>query len=202
VEFEIEAGTEDGERIALKGEGDEIVRHPFPRSECKALTTQPGVPAGDVIFHIHIRPHPAFRPLPNAGLAMTLSISLSEALLGMNRLMFAHLDGRGIRLESKRGERIIKHGDELLVKGEGMPMRGRTARGDLRVRFEVEMPGLSWAARTDPNVSHAREVGKTVELTRPVDDGRVTFSAWGYRAAGGSSDSVPVTFEVIPIQAN
>lgn len=27
VEFQIESGTENGERIALKGEGDEIVGH-------------------------------------------------------------------------------------------------------------------------------------------------------------------------------
>jgi len=29
VEFQIEPGTENGERIALKGEGDEIVSHTF-----------------------------------------------------------------------------------------------------------------------------------------------------------------------------
>jgi DnaJ family protein A protein 2 len=84
---------------------------------------------------------------------MSLTISLSEALLGMNRVMFQHLDGKGIRIETKRGERIIRHGDELLIKGEGMPIRGSTSRGGLRISFEVEMPGLSWASRTDPEVS-------------------------------------------------
>lgn len=71
----------------------------------------------------------------------------------MSRVVFQHLDGKGIRIETKRGERIIKHGDELLIKGEGMPVRGTLNRGGLRVKFEVEMPGLSWAARTDPEVS-------------------------------------------------
>jgi hypothetical protein len=38
VEFQIEPGTENGERIALKGEGDEIVR---PQPCCKQSYTHP-----------------------------------------------------------------------------------------------------------------------------------------------------------------
>lgn len=66
--------------------------------------------------------------------------------------MFAHLDGRGIRIESKRGERVIAPNEEMIIRGEGMPRRGRSVgdKGDLWVKFEVEMPGASWAARADP----------------------------------------------------
>jgi DnaJ family protein A protein 2 len=64
--------------------------------------------------------------------------------------MFVHLDGRGIRIVSRRGERVIRHGDELVVRGEGMPIRGTdNEKGDLWVKFDVEMPGESWAARQD-----------------------------------------------------
>jgi DnaJ family protein A protein 2 len=84
-----------------------------------------------------------------------VSLRLSEALLGFNRVLFVHLDGRGIRVESKRGERVIRHGEELCIRGEGMPRLDRDGggKGDLRVRFEVEMPGASWAARSDTQVS-------------------------------------------------
>ncbi|ORX36865.1 chaperone regulator [Kockovaella imperatae] len=143
VEFHIQPGTEDGERIALKGEGDEA----------------PDIPPGDVIFHIHHKTHPFLRPHPShpSNLRTTVRISLSEALLGFSRVFFVHLDGRGIRIDSGRGERVINPGDEWLIRGEGMPRIGREDKGDLYVKFEVEMPGASWAARQDPS-------GTTVQL--------------------------------------
>lgn len=68
--------------------------------------------------------------------------------------MFKHLDGRGIRIVSKRGERVISPNEELVVRGEGLPRRGaKGSRGDLIIRFEVEMPGVSWAARATSSVS-------------------------------------------------
>jgi DnaJ family protein A protein 2 len=61
-------------------------------------------------------------------------------------------------VESKRGERVIRHGEELCIRGEGMPRLDRDGggKGDLRVRFEVEMPGASWAARLDTQVGTKR----------------------------------------------
>ncbi|KAL1405948.1 hypothetical protein Q8F55_007630 [Vanrija albida] len=133
VEFHIEPGTEDGERIALRGEGDE----------------EPGVPPGDVIFHIRIKPHDTFtRSLASPeNLQINVTLRLSEALLGFKRILAIHLDGRGIRVESAKGERVIQHKQELVVRGEGMPIRGTGKRGDLYIRFDVEMPGVSWASR-------------------------------------------------------
>lgn len=80
-------------------------------------------------------------------LQTTVTLRLSEALLGFKRILVVHLDGRGLRVESRRGERIIQHGDELVIRGEGMPVRGRSTKGDLYVKFKVEMPGVSWASR-------------------------------------------------------
>jgi DnaJ-class molecular chaperone len=82
-------------------------------------------------------------------LSTTIKIRLSEALLGFSRVCLVHLDGRGIRIEVKKGERVIRHDEELVIRGEGMPIRGAGKRGDLYVRFEVEMPGESWASRQD-----------------------------------------------------
>ena len=46
---------------------------------------------------------------------------------------------------------MIKDGQTFVVKGEGLPVRGRPGvKGDLLIEFEVEMPGSSWAARLDP----------------------------------------------------
>nr|XP_031859221.1 uncharacterized protein CI109_005417 [Kwoniella shandongensis]KAA5526293.1 hypothetical protein CI109_005417 [Kwoniella shandongensis] len=132
IEFMIDPGTEDGERIALRGEGDEA----------------PDIPAGDVIFLIRHLPHPSFRHHPGSAgsLQIVLSIRLSESLLGFSRVLFIHLDGRGIHVTSKRGERIIQPGSVWVIKGEGMPIRGKGGRkGDMYVRFEVEFPTTDWA---------------------------------------------------------
>lgn len=49
----------------------------------------------------------------------------------------------------KKGERVIRHDEELVIRGEGMPIRGTGRKGDLYVKFAVEMPGESWASRQD-----------------------------------------------------
>lgn len=126
-----------------------------------------------MIFHIHIRPHPLFTVSPSpshaADLIIPLTITLSESLLGFDRIMFTHLDGRGVRLVSPRGQRVVRHGDELYVAGEGMPKRdtggggwfgmgkdkNKGERGNLRVKFGVEMPDASWALRAE--VSHRQQ---------------------------------------------
>lgn len=35
-----------------------------------------------------------------------------------------------------------------MIRGEGMPVR-RGVKGDLYIRFDIEMPGESWASRQD-----------------------------------------------------
>ncbi len=123
----------------------------------RADEVQPGIPAGDVIFQIQHKPHPTFKPHNShpSSLRIDVNISLSEALLGINRVCFKHLDGRGIRIESKRGERVISQGEACIIRSEGLPMRGRGkgAVGDLWVYFNIEMPSVGWASRTDPGVS-------------------------------------------------
>lgn len=163
VEFQIEPGTENGERIALKGEGDEMVSGKNAGSSSNlawdTAHDQPDVPAGDVIFHIRIKPHTTFMRAAHSptDLQTTVTIRLSEALLGFKRILIVHLDGRGLRVESKRGERVIQHGDELVIRGEGMPVRGRSSKGDLYVKFNVEMPGVSWASRQGDGAVHLPE---------------------------------------------
>lgn len=50
----------------------------------------------------------------------TVSITLSEALLGFSRILVTHLDGRGITVKSHENK-IIDSGDTIVIKGEGMP---------------------------------------------------------------------------------
>ncbi|GAA5926501.1 uncharacterized protein JCM15063_000293 [Sporobolomyces koalae] len=144
VEFQVERGLHAGEVIVLKGEGDESPDSSAP---------------GDLHFTIMPLPHPTFTLVtpasPNCAqsLSTTLSLTLSESLLGFSRLILQHLDGTPLRATcpapGQPGWRVLKTGDELVVSRQGMvrptTSRTRKERGDLIVKIEVEMPNEAWA---------------------------------------------------------
>lgn len=144
VEINIEAGMPDGHRIVLVGEGDQ----------------EPDMAAGDVVFVLQQKEHESFER-SGSDLLAHVRITLSEALLGFSRVILTHLDGRGIRFDSRRQgneKKIYKSGDTVVIKGEGMPvwkkdrrasMSGPVEKGDLFVLFEVEMPTEDWLETVD-----------------------------------------------------
>ncbi|GJN94447.1 hypothetical protein Rhopal_007527-T1 [Rhodotorula paludigena] len=138
VDFHLERGLHFGEKIVISGEGDESPDSSAP---------------GDLHIVVRPLPHPTFTLLPPnrpdrpADLSTTLSLTLSESLLGFSRLILIHLDGRGLRVTQpapgQRGWRVLKSGDEVVVPGEGMWRKGN--QGDLLVKIEVAMPDEQWA---------------------------------------------------------
>ena len=121
----------DGAKIVLHGEGDQ----------------EPGIPPGDVIFVLETKPHEFFER-SGSDLLAHVNITLSEALLGFSRVILTHLDGRGINFSSPKGK-VYKTGDTIVLRGEGMPIHKKVAKGDLYVLFEVEMPSEEWLQTVD-----------------------------------------------------
>ena len=120
------------QRIILAGAGDE----------------EPGIPPGDVIFVLKQTPHDSFQRSGN-DLLTTVHITLSEALFGFSRILVTHLDGRGIHVSSPPGK-IIKPGESIVAKGEGMPIHKHPdAKGNLYVVFKIDMPGEEWLNTVD-----------------------------------------------------
>lgn len=112
---------------------------------------QPGQPAGDVVFVLKQKPHLVFER-SGADLLTTVTITLSEALLGFSRIMLTHLDGRGIKVTSPP-MKVIKPNHTIVLRGEGMPTYKRPDhKGDLYVGLEIEMPDESWARSVDKAV--------------------------------------------------
>lgn len=112
------------------------------------VVQQPGVPPGDVVFVLKCKPHTSFERSGN-DLLTTVHITLSEALLGFSRILLTHLDGRGVHVSSPKGK-IIKPGDSIVLRGEGMPHRGNPdQKGQLYVILEVDMPEEGWLASVD-----------------------------------------------------
>ncbi|KAH8118129.1 DnaJ-domain-containing protein, partial [Phellopilus nigrolimitatus] len=136
-EIFVEKGMTDRQRIVLTGEGDQSASLP-----------DPDVPAGDVIFVLKLERHSAFERSGN-DLSTKVQITLSEALLGFDRILLTHLDGRGIQVASTAGK-VIRPNDTMILRGEGMPhYKSPDRKGDLYVVFDVEFPDEGWAKSVD-----------------------------------------------------
>jgi len=131
-EVHIERGMTDGQRIVLTGAGDQ----------------EPGLPPGDVIFVLKTQRHESFER-SGSDLLATVSITLSEALLGFDRILINHLDGRGVRVTSPQGK-VINAGMTIILRNEGMPTyKNPDVRGNLYIVLEVEMPSENWIGSVD-----------------------------------------------------
>ncbi len=100
---------------------------------------------------LHASQHKSFERNGN-DLLTHVTITLSEALLGFSRVILTHLDGRGIKFSSPNGK-IIKPGDAIVIREEGMPVHKRPhEKGNLYMIFDVEMPTADWLKTVDARV--------------------------------------------------
>ena len=133
LELYIPPGSRQGEQIVLMDEADQ----------------QPDQEPGDLVFHLVETQHETFRRA-GADLTADLNITLAEALTGFDRVILRHLDGRGIHLSApERKGQILRPGQTLKVRGEGMPIKRSSDRGDLYLQVNVEFPQDGWF--TDPD---------------------------------------------------
>eukprot|EP00980_Cylindrotheca_fusiformis_P028110 scaffold22581_cov123-Cylindrotheca_fusiformis.AAC.7 len=125
VQVHIPKGSIQGQPIVLSGEMDFANDTP-----------------GDLVFVVSQTPHPVFTRKGH-DLAMELTISLEEAICGLQREI-RHLDGTSIWVESARNSEkptLIQTGEVQVLKGRGMPKRNNTGdHGDLYIQFRVLMP--------------------------------------------------------------
>jgi molecular chaperone DnaJ len=115
----IPAGVESGTRLRLRGEGEAGLR---------------GGGSGDLYIVIHVRAHPLFGR-DGSDLLCELPISFAQAALG------AELDVPGLEKSSKISIPAgTQSGEEIRLRGLGLPRVGSAQRGDQRVRIFVEVP--------------------------------------------------------------
>ncbi|EKD19915.1 DnaJ domain containing protein [Drepanopeziza brunnea f. sp. 'multigermtubi' MB_m1] len=128
LEIYIPRGAQEGERITLEGEGDQV----------------PDQTPGDIVFTLVEEDHAIFN---RAGddLSAEVDVTLAEALTGFSRVVLKHLDGRGIHLNHPQGK-VLRPGQVLKVAGEGMPLKKSDAKGDLYLIFKVVFPENGWTA--------------------------------------------------------
>lgn len=122
LEVHVDKGMKNGQKIKFTGEADEA----------------PDTIPGDVIFIIQEKEHDVFKR-KGADLAMTMHISLSEALCGFTRTV-THLDDRVLKVTSAPGEVVVPDSFKV-IDGEGMPHHGNPfTKGRLFIQFKVDFP--------------------------------------------------------------
>ena len=123
LEVNIPAGIDNGQRIALHGQGDSGVN---------------GGPAGDLVIQVVVRKHEYF-VRDGFNLHLELPITFAQAALGA-KITIPTPDGSG-ELTIPEG---TQSGTTFSVKGKGVPRVNGRGRGDLLVTVSVETPkGLS-----------------------------------------------------------
>lgn len=115
----IPPGIEDGTQMRLAGEGESGTQ---------------GGPPGDLFVVVRVKPHKVFRREENH-LVVGVPVSFADAALG-GRVEVPSLEGRE-EVKIKAG---TQHGDSTRLRGRGLADVHSGRKGDLVVRFEVEVP--------------------------------------------------------------
>jgi DnaJ-class molecular chaperone len=138
VTVKIPAGSEDGSRIRLRGQGR-------PGAH--------GAPPGNLTLNLRVRPHPFFRR-NGADLELDLPVSLPELVLGAE-VEVPTPDG-AVRM---RIPKRAQNGQKLRVRGKGAAQRGNSQeRGDLYVVLQLQLPAGASDADSERLEALAREL--------------------------------------------
>jgi DnaJ family protein B protein 4 len=121
---DVKPGWKAGTKIKFPGEGDEI----------------PGTGQfQDLEFVIEEKQHPKYKRQGD-DLRLELEVDLADALTGFSQRIET-LDGRTLAIKGGQGSTVVRHDEEMRVKGEGMPISKMPGKkGDLVVVFKVRFP--------------------------------------------------------------
>jgi len=128
IQVKIPAGVDTGTRIQLSGEGE---------------VGPGGGPAGDLYVEIDVAPHPFFTRHGD-DLLCEVTVPMSAAALG-TRIELPTLEGETGAADGDASvlvdvERGTQSGEQIVIRGRGVPRLRGQGRGDLVLRVVVETP--------------------------------------------------------------
>lgn len=125
----IEPGMQEGDRLVFPGQCSESPMYEAP---------------GDVILVIRAATTDSEKWLRRGPeLAMEVQLTLAEAMLGWERHVSDHPSGRPLHIVWTSG--VIRDGEVLRIPGWGMPVRGTSTQGDLRIICRVAAVNETWS---------------------------------------------------------
>jgi curved DNA-binding protein len=119
LHVKIPAGVTDGSRIKLTGAAE----------------------GGDLVITVRVAPDARFER-DGADLRTVLPLTLQEALVGAEVPVLTPTGAVKLRIRPN-----TRNGQEITVKGRGLPHRGRSGKGDLIVTTSVVLPELDAEGR-------------------------------------------------------
>jgi DnaJ family protein A protein 2 len=174
LELYIPPGARDGEKVVLHNEADQGPDDLEP---------------GDLVFVLTQEPHDTFTRKGN-DLTAEITVTLSEALTGLERVVIKHLDGRGIQIKVQQPKgKILRPGQVIKIAGEGMPIKKTDHRGDLYLVIHVEFPADGYI-KTDAEINTLKKAlpppGPPVksDLVDEVDYEESSLESFGGAEAG------------------
>ncbi|HEY7331732.1 MAG TPA: J domain-containing protein [Candidatus Limnocylindria bacterium] len=127
LQVKIPAGVADGARIRLRGGG----------------LKGGAAGAGDLVINVKVKADPRFERR-GADLVTELPLTLAEALLGAEVRVPTPTGSVKLRIRPN-----TQNGQEIRIKGRGLPKRGSSEKGDLVVRTRVVLPELDEERREE-----------------------------------------------------
>jgi curved DNA-binding protein len=121
LHVKIPAGVSDGSKVKLTG----------------------AVDGGDLVITVRVHPDPRFQR-DGTDLRTELPLTLAEALLGAEVPVRTPTGSVKLRIRPN-----TQNGQEITVKGRGLPKRGASQKGDLIITTRVELPKLDETARAE-----------------------------------------------------
>jgi molecular chaperone DnaJ len=119
LEVSIPAGIDDGQKVAIRSQGD-VGRN--------------GGPNGDLIIAVSVRPHPIFER-DGYYVLCDVPITFAEAALGAE-IQIPTLEGQ-VTYSIPEG---TQHGTKFTIRGKGIPYVNSKNRGDLIFSVSIETP--------------------------------------------------------------
>jgi molecular chaperone DnaJ len=149
VKVKIPPGVDNGTKLKVEGKGHE---------------GKFGGEPGDLYIVTKIQPHPVFERRGD-NLYVDVNITYPEAVLG-GEIEVPTLDGEKVKVQIPEG---TKEGDTVRVEGKGMPRLRGGGRGDLIVRFHIDVPSFGWLAKITGKEKRIKELLKELqeELPKP-----------------------------------
>ena len=121
LHVKIPAGTTDGSKVKLSG----------------------AVDGGDLVINVKVKPDPRFQR-EGTNLRTEVPLTLAEAILGAEVPVPTPTGSAKLRIRPN-----TQNGQEITVKGRGLPKRGSSQKGDLIVTARVMLPELDEGARRE-----------------------------------------------------
>ena len=150
IKVKIPAGVEDGMRLRVVGEGEVGYRGSNP---------------GDLFLRLSVIPHPRFKRDGN-DIYSEVPISFYQAALGTT-IETETVDGK-VKLKVPAGTQT---GKVFRLKGKGIPVLNRSARGDHMVVVSVITPSKLTKREKELFKELAKEKGEAVDPFSSGDEG-------------------------------